>query len=119
MMMYRMEDEQISIPGYTQMNIFTCIGLDFADSEIVASSLTLLHQHCNFRAPDLKGKNYPGSPDSYRIYKIRSKNMRKFKMQQSLSKIISKIQNDSPKLSIVDAISDLSVACGFTTPQEF
>ncbi len=45
--------------------------------------------------------------------------MRKFKMQQSLSKIISKIQNNSPKLSIVDAISDLSVACEFTTHQEF
>jgi hypothetical protein len=46
--MYRMEDEQMSIPGYTQMNIFTCIGLDFADSEIVASSLNPLHQHCNY-----------------------------------------------------------------------
>jgi hypothetical protein len=73
----------------------------------------------NFRAPDLKRKNYPGSPDLHRIYNICSKNIRKFKMQQSLSKIISKIQNDSPKLSIVDVISDLSLACEFTTPQEF
>jgi hypothetical protein len=72
-----------------------------------------------FSAPDLKRKNYPGGPDLKRIYKICSKNMRKFKMQQSLSKIRSKIQNDSPKLSIVDAISDLSVACESTTHQEF
>jgi hypothetical protein len=48
MMMYRMIDEQMSILSYTQGNIFTCIGLDFADSEIVASSLTLLHQHCYY-----------------------------------------------------------------------
>ncbi len=53
------------------------------------------------------------------IYKICSKNMRKFKMQQSLSKIRTKIQKDSPKLSVVDAISDFSVACEFTTRQEF
>jgi hypothetical protein len=45
--------------------------------------------------------------------------MRKFKMHKSFSKIRSKIQNDSPKLSIVDAISDFSVAREFTTPQEF
>jgi hypothetical protein len=45
--------------------------------------------------------------------------MRKFKMQQSLLKKRSKIQNDSPQLSIVDAISDLSVAGEFTTHQEF
>jgi hypothetical protein len=43
-----MEDEQMSISSYTQMNIFTCIGLDFADSKIVDSRLALLHQHCNY-----------------------------------------------------------------------
>ncbi len=45
--------------------------------------------------------------------------MRKFKMQQSLSKIRSKIQNYSLKFSIVEAITDLSVAFEFTTHQEF
>jgi hypothetical protein len=70
-------------------------------------------------APDLKRKNSPGGPDLWRIYKICSKNMCKFKMQQSLLKIKSKIQNDSPKLSRVDPISDLSVACEFATHQEF
>ena len=45
--------------------------------------------------------------------------MRKFKMQQSLSKIKSKIQNDSPKFRIVDKITDLPVAFEFTTHQEF
>jgi hypothetical protein len=73
----------------------------------------------NFRAPDPKLKNSPGGPVLQRIYKICSKNMRKFKMQQSLLKIRSKIQNDSPELSIVDAVSDLSVACKFTTHHEF
>jgi hypothetical protein len=43
-----MEDEQMSISGYAQMNIFSCIGLDIAISDIVASNLTLLHQHCNY-----------------------------------------------------------------------
>ena len=37
-------------------------------------------------------------------------------MQQSLSKIINKIQNYSPKFSIADAISEISVASDFTTP---
>jgi hypothetical protein len=32
----------------------------------------------NFRAPDAKRKNSPGGPDLLRIYKICSKNMRKF-----------------------------------------
>jgi hypothetical protein len=73
----------------------------------------------NFRAPDPKRRNSPGGPDLQRIYKICSKNMRKFKMQQSISKIRSKIQNDSPELSIVGAVSDLSVACKFTTHQAF
>jgi hypothetical protein len=30
-----------------------------------------------------------------------------------------KIQNDSPKFSIIDAITDISVASDFTTHQEF
>ena len=45
------------------------------------------------------------------------KNMRKFMMQQSLSKINNKIQNYSPKFSIVDAIPDISVVSDFTTHQ--
>jgi len=40
-------------------------------------------------------------------------------MQQSLLKIRNKIQNYSPKFSIVDAITDLYVAFKFTTHQEF
>jgi hypothetical protein len=40
-------------------------------------------------------------------------------MQQSLLKIISKIQNYSPQFSIVDAITNLFVAFEFTTHQEF
>jgi len=35
------------------------------------------------------------------------------------SKIRGKIQNYSPKFSIVDAITDISVASDFTTRQEF
>lgn len=38
-------------------------------------------------------------------------------MQQSLSKISSKIQNYTPKFSIADAITDISVAFDFTTHQ--
>ncbi len=35
MMLNRMEDKQIPIFGYAQINIFTCIGVDFAESKIV------------------------------------------------------------------------------------
>jgi len=38
-------------------------------------------------------------------------------MQKSLSKINNKIQNYSPKFSIADAITDISVASDFTTHQ--
>ena len=41
----------------------------------------------NFRTPDLNWKNFSGGPDIWRPYKICSENKRKFKMQQSLSKI--------------------------------
>jgi len=40
-------------------------------------------------------------------------------MQQSLSKIRSKIQNYPPKFSIVVAITYISVASDFTTCQQF
>jgi hypothetical protein len=40
-------------------------------------------------------------------------------MQQSLSKIRNKIQNYSPKFSIVDAIAYISVAFEFTIYQGF
>jgi hypothetical protein len=49
----------------------------------------------NFRAPDPNWKNFSGSPE------------------------IKKIQNDSPKFSFIDAISDVSVASDFTTHQQF
>jgi len=38
-------------------------------------------------------------------------------MQQSLTKIRSKIQNYSPKFTTVDAITEISVASDFTTCQ--
>jgi len=38
-------------------------------------------------------------------------------MQQILLKINNKIQKDSPKVSIVNAISDISFASDFTTHQ--
>ena len=38
-------------------------------------------------------------------------------MQQNLSKINYKIQNYSPKFSIVDAIPDISIASDFTAHQ--
>ena len=41
----------------------------------------------DFRAPDLNWKNFSVAPDTKRIHKICSKNKRKFKAQQSLSKI--------------------------------
>ena len=44
---------------------------------------------------------------------ICSINRRKFKIQQSLSKIRNKFQNYSPKFSIVDAITDISVVFEF------
>jgi hypothetical protein len=40
-------------------------------------------------------------------------------MQKRFSKINNKIQNYSPKFSIVDAIIDISVASDFTTHQSF
>jgi hypothetical protein len=40
-------------------------------------------------------------------------------MQQILLKIDNKIQKDSPKLSIVGAISDISVASDLATHQWF
>jgi hypothetical protein len=42
---------------------------------------------------------------------------RRFNMQQSLSKIINKFQNYSHKFSIIDAVTDISVASDFTTHQ--
>ena len=73
----------------------------------------------NFRAPDLSRKNFSGGPDIKRTYEKCSENKRKFKMQQGLSKIRNKIQNYSPKLSIVNTIADISVASVFTTRQKF
>ncbi len=40
-------------------------------------------------------------------------------MQQIQTKIQHKIQNDSPKFSIIDAITDISVTSDFTTHQKF
>jgi hypothetical protein len=40
-------------------------------------------------------------------------------MQQILLKIDNKIQNDSPKFSLVGDISDISVASGVATHQWF
>ena len=40
-------------------------------------------------------------------------------MQQCQSKIIHKIQNELPKLSIIDAVIDIPVASDFTTRQQF
>jgi len=55
--------------------------------------------------------------DNWYFIKICSENKRKFKMQASLSKINNKIQNYSPKFSIVYTILDISVALDFTTQQ--
>ena len=43
-----MEDEQMSISGYVQIKIFTYIGVNFADSEIIVNTLKLIHQHFNY-----------------------------------------------------------------------
>jgi hypothetical protein len=71
----------------------------------------------NFRAPDPNREYFSGGLDIETIYKICSKNKRKFKVQQVLSKINNKIQNYTPNFSIVDAITDISVASDFTTHQ--
>jgi hypothetical protein len=46
-----------------------------------------MQEYPNFRAPDLIWKNFLGGPGIHGTYKICSKNKRKFKMQQSVSKI--------------------------------
>ena len=71
----------------------------------------------NFRAPDPSQEIFSGGLNFRGIYKKYSNYKHKFKTQQRQSKIIHKIQNESPILSIIDAVIDISVASDFTTRQ--